>query len=146
MFSRDSRKVSGLEQGEQGELGGEQMKLAGGRREESLEVSIRTLASLLSDTGSHCRVLNVYFERERESKHKQGRRRERGRERESQAVSMLSMEPNTGLSPTTPGSRPEPKSRVRHLTEPPTCPHCSILRREVIGLNLYLKGSFKPLY
>ena len=54
-------------------------------------------------------------ERVSESKHSQGRGRER-RERESQAGSTPSTEPDVGLDLTTMRSWPEPKSRVRHLT------------------------------
>ena len=38
-------------------------------------------------------------------------------ERDSEADSVLSVEPNEGLDPTTMRSCPEPKSRVRHLTD-----------------------------
>ena len=47
---------------------------------------------------------------------------EEERERESQAGSMPSAEPDMGLDPMTARSWPEPKSRVRQLTEPPRCP------------------------
>lgn len=39
------------------------------------------------------------------------------RERESQANSRLNVEPNTGLSPRTPTSSPESKSRVGRSTD-----------------------------
>jgi len=39
------------------------------------------------------------------------------REKESQAGSMPSTEPDVGLNPTTPRSRPEPKSRVGCLMD-----------------------------
>ena len=38
-------------------------------------------------------------------------------ERESQADSLLSVEPDSGLDPTTTRSQPEPKPRVRRLTD-----------------------------
>ena len=64
--------------------------------------------------------LFTYFEREREreiTQHKQGRGKGRGRGRESQAGSTLSEEPDTDLDPTTMRSWPEPKPRVRRLTD-----------------------------
>ena len=54
-------------------------------------------------------------ERERAQEPGAGQR-ERERESQSQADSVMSVEPNTGLDPTTPGSWPEPKSRIRHST------------------------------
>ena len=45
------------------------------------------------------------------------RQRERERERESQAVSLPSTEPKTGLNPMTLGSQPELKSRVKHSAD-----------------------------
>ena len=57
--------------------------------------------------------LKIYlFERECE-----WREGQRERETESQADSLLSTEPATGLDPTTLRSWPEPKSRVSHLTD-----------------------------
>ena len=52
-------------------------------------------------------------ERERETE----RERERERERKSQEGFMPGTEPNTGLDPMTPGSRPESKSRVGRSTD-----------------------------
>ena len=48
-----------------------------------------------------------------------GRGREREKERELQVGSMLNMESNMGLDPTTLVSRPELTSRVTQPTEPP---------------------------
>ena len=55
----------------------------------------------------------IYFERERERKCEQGRGRERGRERQSQADCNVSV---SGLNSQTARSWPEPKQRVRLLT------------------------------
>ena len=56
-------------------------------------------------------------QRKRERERKREGDRERGREGErSQARSILSVEPNMGLDPTTLGSWPEPKPRVGYLT------------------------------
>lgn len=41
---------------------------------------------------------------------------------------MPSEEPNVGLKLTTPRSRPEQRSRVRYLTEPPRCPKVTYLK------------------
>jgi len=57
----------------------------------------------------------------RERAHKQGERQAEG-----EADSMLSREPNAGLDPRTPGSRPELKAEA-HLTEPPRCLSLQIL-------------------
>ena len=65
--------------------------------------------------------LFIYFETKRERESTQGRGRGRGRERVSQADCPLSMEPHLKAL----RSRPEQKSRVRHLTEPPRCLACS---------------------
>ena len=50
-----------------------------------------------------------------------GREGGRGRER-ILSRAMLSVEPDSGLDPRTPGSRPEPKSRDTQPTEPPRHP------------------------
>ena len=42
--------------------------------------------------------------------------RGRGREREGEADSLLIREPNAGLNPRTPGSRPEPKADTQPLS------------------------------
>lgn len=53
----------------------------------------------------------------RENMHTWGRGRDRGRVRESQAGSMSSMEPSTGLDPPIVRTLPEPKSTVRRVID-----------------------------
>ena len=55
--------------------------------------------------------------RERERQRERERERQRHRQREKQAPCR---EPNVGLNPRTPGSRPEPKADAQP-TEPPWC-------------------------
>ena len=59
----------------------------------------------------------LFILRERTTCWQQARGAEREGEKESQASSVFSAEPNTGLSLMTVRSWPEPKSRVRYLTD-----------------------------
>lgn len=54
--------------------------------------------------------IHILFQRERVCAYTVEGERQRGRE--SSAGSMLGVKPDVGLGPTTPGSRPEPKSSV----------------------------------
>ena len=63
------------------------------------------------------KISNFILEKERESARRESGRERGKRGRESQAGSMLSAEPDRGLSPGTLGSWPELKSRVRHSTD-----------------------------
>ena len=81
--------------------------------------------------------LLLFFGRGKERKHaSQGGAQGEG-EKESQTGSMFSVEPKMGLDLTMMGSWPEPKSRVRQLTEPPKCP-CHKDLKEVITKNASL--------
>ena len=75
--------------------------------------------------------------------------RERGRawERESQAGSTLSVEPDAGLDPTTPGPWPEPKSRVGCCkpTEPPRRPAIKHFERKNFTCQ-YFQQHFSPAF
>ena len=55
---------------------------------------------------------------------------------------MLNTEPNTGLNPTTPGSQPEVKSRVRHLTNWATqVPLSQLFKNEARSHHCYTKKN-----